>query len=139
MRIKICILGLRNAGKTSIIESFCGLPIDKIKGIQLVVDNNLISVKFYEYDKTNRWYQYKNQIINNTDNKTEEEDHKNNTPEINLFADDEKMIEDCQCFMVVYNVVDTYSCSLVPIIIDNIYKIKELPPLSIPITIIANK
>ena len=120
MRIKLGVIGASQTGKTSFIESFCGLPIEQIKGIQLVVDNNLISVKFSEYNQTNNWNEYQS----------------NN---INLFNDDEKMIEDCQCFLVIYNVIDPFSCSLVEQIISSIYKIKEFPPSSIPITIIANK
>ena len=34
---------------------------------------------------------------------------------------------------------DPFSCSLLPVIINNIYRIKQLPPLSIPIAIAMNK
>ena len=85
MRIKIGIVGGRGVGKTSLIECFCGLSIDKIKGIQLVVDNQLISVKFSECGSSTEWSQYRDRIEN------EEQDHE----DIRLFADDEKQIADC--------------------------------------------
>ena len=131
MRIKLGVVGASKAGKTSVIESFCGLPIHKVKGIQLVVNNNLISVKFCEYDQTSHWKQYRDQILSKND--------ENKASNLNLFSDDEKMIEDCQCFIVIYDAIDPFSCSLVEPIISSIYKIKELPPSSIPITILANK
>eukprot|EP01083_Nonionella_stella_P129839 393996_1 len=130
MRIKLTIVGAWKTGKTSLIEAFCGLPFSQIKGIQLVVDRDLVSVKFCEYSKTMQWDRYRKQF---NLNQTLTDDA------INLLEEDEKMIQDSQCFIVVYDVTDLYSCSLVPILIDNIYKIKELPTLSVPIIIIANK
>ena len=131
MRIKVGVIGTHSAGKSCIIQSFCDCSPASLKCVQLLHNNkDLVTVKFAEY--------------NDSKHASWEHDLKEKTSKdknINdLFSEKRKIIETCQCFIVVFDVTNSFSFDLVPHLIDNIYDIhSDKPPYSLPIVLMANK